>query len=201
MRPLILASAVLLVLSGCAASEPTAEPTELTSAQAQSSEPTETATAESDQNVEPEESSETESGAKETESGSSSEDDRQEDEDSDETGESESSDGSERESEEFEEAAQSQSPSPSPTQTQAPEPEIVGYTLAQVAEKNSSADCWVAIDGGVYDLTMWIRSHPGGSGAITQLCGTDGTSQFLGMHGGQARPASTLDGYYIGPLR
>ena len=201
MRPLILASAVLLVLSGCAASEPAAQPTELTSAQVQSAEPTETATAESDQTAEPEESSEPEASVEETESGSSSEEERQEDEDSDETGESESSDGSERESEEFEEAAQSPSPSPSPTQTQAPEPEIVGYTLAQVAEKNSSADCWVAIDGGVFDLTMWIRSHPGGSGAITQLCGTDGTSQFLGMHGGQARPASTLDGYYIGPLR
>ena len=199
MRPLILASAVLLVLSGCAASEPTAEPTELTSAQVQSAEPTETA--QSDQTAQPEESSETESGLEETESGASTELERQEDEDSNETGESEAADESERESEESQEAAQSPSPSPSPTQTQAPEPEIVGYTLAQVAEKNSSADCWVAIDGGVYDLTMWIRSHPGGAGAITQLCGTDGTSQFLGMHGGQARPASTLDGYYIGPLR
>lgn len=83
----------------------------------------------------------------------------------------------------------------------APEPTIVGYTLQEVSERNSQADCWVAIDGGVYDLTLWIRSHPGGSAAILQLCGTDGTQMFLGQHGGQARPASALDGYYIGPLR
>ena len=95
----------------------------------------------------------------------------------------------------------SPSPTPTATQTQAPEPEVAGYTLAEVSQKNSSADCWVAIDGGVYDLTMWIRSHPGGAAAITQLCGTDGTQQFLGKHGGQSRPSSTLDGYYIGPLR
>jgi cytochrome b involved in lipid metabolism len=107
----------------------------------------------------------------------------------------------EQESEREEEAEASPSPTPTATQTQAPEPEVVGYTLAEVAQKNTSADCWVAIDGGVYDLTMWIRSHPGGSGAITQLCGKDGTSQFLSMHGGQSRPASTLDSYYIGPLR
>lgn len=98
-------------------------------------------------------------------------------------------------SSEEEEVEQTQEPEP------APEPTIVGYTLAEVASRNSQAECWVAIDGGVYDLTMWIRSHPGGSGAILQLCGTDGTSMFLGQHGGQARPASTLDGYYIGPLR
>jgi cytochrome b involved in lipid metabolism len=107
----------------------------------------------------------------------------------------------EQESEREEEAEASPSPTPTATKTQAPEPEVVGYTLAEVAQKNTSADCWVAIDGGVYDLTMWIRSHPGGSGAITQLCGKDGTSQFLSMHGGQSRPASTLDSYYIGPLR
>ena len=100
---------------------------------------------------------------------------------------------------------------PEPTETETseveqspeprPEPTIVGYTLQEVSERTSQSDCWVAIDGGVYDLTMWIRSHPGGSAAILQLCGTDGTQVFLGQHGGQARPASALDGYYIGPLR
>ena len=80
-------------------------------------------------------------------------------------------------------------------------PTIVGYTLAEIAENSSVDSCWVAIDGGVYDLTMWIKSHPGGEAAILQLCGADGTQMFLGQHGGQARPSSTLDDYYIGPLR
>lgn len=94
--------------------------------------------------------------------------------------------------------------SPAPTKTQEPSPTptktSTGYTLAQVAEKNSQSACWVAIDGMVYDLTEWIRSHPGGRAAILSLCGTDGTSSFLSQHGGQARPSSTLDGYVLGPL-
>lgn len=96
---------------------------------------------------------------------------------------------------------QTETPEAEPSPEPVPEPTIVGYTLQEVSERNSQSDCWVAIDGGVYDLTMWIRSHPGGSAAILQLCGTDGTQMFLGQHGGQARPASALDGYYIGPLR
>jgi cytochrome b involved in lipid metabolism len=85
-------------------------------------------------------------------------------------------------------------PSPSPTKTQA------GYTLAQVAQKNSQSACWVAIDGMVYDLTDWIRQHPGGRGAILSLCGTDGTSSFNAQHGGRAGPSAALDRYVLGPL-
>jgi cytochrome b involved in lipid metabolism len=194
MRPLILASALLLVLSGCAASEPQAEPSEVVSAQVQSAEPTET-TAEPEQSADAEASAEPEVTEAEAETSAESQAERSEEPEAQETEEAE------QESEREEEAEASPSPTPTATQTQAPEPEVVGYTLAEVAQKNTSADCWVAIDGGVYDLTMWIRSHPGGSGAITQLCGKDGTSQFLSMHGGQSRPASTLDSYYIGPLR
>jgi cytochrome b involved in lipid metabolism len=192
MRPLILASALLLVLSGCAASEPQAEPSEVVSAQVQSAEPTE-ASAEPEPSAEV--SAEPEATEAEAESTTGAQAERTEEPEARETEEVE------QESEREEEAEASPSPTPTATQTQAPEPEVVGYTLAEVAQKNTSADCWVAIDGGVYDLTMWIRSHPGGSGAITQLCGKDGTSQFLSMHGGQSRPASTLDSYYMGPLR
>jgi septal ring-binding cell division protein DamX len=94
------------------------------------------------------------------------------------------------------------SPTASPTATAAPTPEPdPGFTLAEVATRNTASSCWVAISGNVYDLTDWITRHPGGAGAITQLCGRDATSQFLGQHGGQSRPVSTLAGYFIGPLR
>lgn len=198
MRPLVLASALLLVLSGCAAPEPQAEPTEVVSAQVQSAEPTEMAT-EGEQTTEPEASAEAEATEEASDAESASEAERTEEPEATESAEDEQE--AEQENEREEAAEASPSPTATATQTQAPEPEVVGYTLAQVSQKNTSADCWVAIDGGVYDLTMWIRSHPGGAGAITQLCGKDGTAQFLSMHGGQSRPASTLDSYYIGPLR
>ena len=85
---------------------------------------------------------------------------------------------------------------PTPTATATP----AGYTMEQVKANNTSSKCWSAINGKVYDLTTWINSHPGGPGAITSLCGTDGTSSFNGMHGGSGQPASRLAGYLLGPL-
>ena len=91
-----------------------------------------------------------------------------------------------------------ESPSPEPEATESAAGQT--YTLADVALRSSAEECWVAIDGAVYDLTAWARSHPGGRAAILGLCGTDGTAEFLGQHGGQARPSRTLDEYYLAPL-
>ena len=85
---------------------------------------------------------------------------------------------------------------PTPTASATP----AGYTMDQVKANNTSSKCWSVIDSKVYDLTNWISSHPGGAGAITSLCGTDGTSSFKGQHGGAGQPASRLAGYLLGPL-
>ena len=103
---------------------------------------------------------------------------------------------SDESSEASEGANESPSPEPEATETAAAQT----YTLADVALRSSAEECWVAIDGAVYDLTAWARSHPGGKAAILGLCGTDGTAEFLGQHGGQARPSMTLDEYYLAPL-
>jgi hypothetical protein len=99
-------------------------------------------------------------------------------------------------------------PTPSPTATQAastpaPAPaktQEALYTMAKVKQNDSASSCWSAINGNVYNLTQWIRSHPGGASAITGLCGTDGTSAFNARHRGQGNPTSTLAGYLLGPL-
>lgn len=180
---------VALLLAGCASAQPDALVTsasETTSAQPSAS-PSESTKTDEDSTTTQPEAQETLAEASPSPSETESEPEASEDVESENL-------ESEAEPSESQMAAE-------PTEEPAPEPTIVGYTLAEVASNDSADSCWVAIDGGVYDLTMWIRSHPGGSGAILQLCGTDGTQMFLGQHGGQARPASTLDGYYIGPLR
>ena len=97
-------------------------------------------------------------------------------------------------------------PTPTPsavassTPTPTPAPTKVGYTMTQVRANNTAANCWAVIDDSVYDLTNWIKSHPGGSGAILGLCGVDGSSSFNARHGGQSSPKSTLAGYLLGPL-
>ena len=88
--------------------------------------------------------------------------------------------------------------SASPTPVVTPTP--AGYTMAQIKANNTAKSCWSAIDGYVYDLTNWINSHPGGSGAILFLCGIDGSNAFKAQHENQTRPAVRLDAYRLGPL-
>ena len=91
-------------------------------------------------------------------------------------------------------------PTPTPTATVSATPTPAGYTMAQVRANNTAKSCWTAIDGYVYNLTNWINSHPGGSGAILFLCGTDGSNAFKAQHENQTKPAIRLDGYRLGPL-
>ena len=87
-----------------------------------------------------------------------------------------------------------------PTATKSAEPVAAGYTMERVRANGTSSSCWTVISGNVYDLTKWIGSHPGGSGAITSLCGTDGTSGFNAMHRNQSKPEARLAGYLLGTL-
>lgn len=82
-----------------------------------------------------------------------------------------------------------------------PTPVEPGYTKEEVATHSSENSCWAIINGDVYDLTSYISKHPGGSRNILRICGKDGTSAFVGQHGGESRPERTLEGYKIGPLK
>ncbi len=75
------------------------------------------------------------------------------------------------------------------------------FTLAQVSQHATSADCWTAINGGVYNLSDWIAKHPGGESAILSICGKDGSDAFNNQHGGQGKPERLLATYLIGPLK
>ena len=101
-------------------------------------------------------------------------------------------------------AAPTMSASPMATKSAEPsksaEPVASGNTMERVKANNSASSCWTVISGNVYDLTKWIGSHPGGSGAIRSLCGTDGTAEFNSQHRGEGTPTARLAGYLLGPL-
>lgn len=80
-------------------------------------------------------------------------------------------------------------------------PSAKRYTMAQVKKHATPTDCWTAINGSVYNLTSWIARHPGGSGPIISLCGTDGSRSFSAQHGGDGRAAAELRSFRIGKLR
>lgn len=56
------------------------------------------------------------------------------------------------------------------------------YTTAQVAEHAGPGSCWIAIDGTVYDVTDYVKSHPGGEALIFQYAGRDATTAFRALH-------------------
>lgn len=51
------------------------------------------------------------------------------------------------------------------------------YTLNDVAQHAQPNDCWLVIEGTVYDVTEFVANHPGGA-AITFGCGKDATAVF-----------------------
>ena len=78
---------------------------------------------------------------------------------------------------------------------------IKSYALLEIKSHFDKISCWTTIGGKVYDLTLWISQHPGGESAILSICGKDGTSAFMGKHGGQSRPEQELAKFFIGNLK
>lgn len=74
------------------------------------------------------------------------------------------------------------------------------FTLADIAYHNSSASCYTAVRGVVYDLTAFMTKHPGGAANILKICGKDGSSAFERKYGGRPEPEQELKGHEIGIL-
>lgn len=74
------------------------------------------------------------------------------------------------------------------------------YTMADVATHSVASNCWSVVNGSVYDLTTWVTRHPGGSGAIINMCGKDGSNAFNRQHGSFPAAQSALGLLKIGKL-
>ena len=73
----------------------------------------------------------------------------------------------------------------------------------EVAKHNSASDCWMIVNGKVYDLTSLISSHSGGSAAILKDCGKDGSVGFNTKDTGRSHSTNAkniLDSMYLGDL-
>lgn len=78
------------------------------------------------------------------------------------------------------------------------------FTLAEVAQHASRTDCWMAIEGEVYNVTNYVSRHPGGN-EIVQGCGKDATSMFNSRPGNGSSHSNTarsqLQNFKIGDLK
>ncbi|MEI7497747.1 MAG: cytochrome b5-like heme/steroid binding domain-containing protein [Candidatus Falkowbacteria bacterium] len=73
------------------------------------------------------------------------------------------------------------------------------YTAQDVATHATASNCWSIVNGKVYNLTGYVN-HPGGQGAITALCGVNGTTAFNNKHGNSTPASTTIASFYIGDL-
>ena len=80
------------------------------------------------------------------------------------------------------------------------------YSLSEIETHNTKENCWLAIDGKVYDVTPYIADgmHPGKE-AILEGCGKDATTLFNTRPMGSGTPHSSrargyLDDFQIGDL-
>lgn len=60
------------------------------------------------------------------------------------------------------------------------------FSLADVAQHKTAADCYLVIDNTVYDVSGYLNNHPGGRGVIQSRCGTEVTGIFARIHSNRA---------------
>lgn len=49
------------------------------------------------------------------------------------------------------------------------------YTRRDVSNHKNLDDCWIIVDGEVYNVTSWLRRHPGGARILMHYAGEDAT--------------------------
>ena len=73
-------------------------------------------------------------------------------------------------------------PGPHPRPRPLPTTPTLTLTLTEVAEvsqHNSAEDAWMVIHGRVYNITPYLRYHPGGVSSLLDEAGNDGTAVLL----------------------
>mmetsp|Transcript_11780 Transcript_11780/g.47562 ORF Transcript_11780/g.47562 Transcript_11780/m.47562 type:complete len:134 (+) Transcript_11780:291-692(+) len=67
----------------------------------------------------------------------------------------------------------------------------------ELAKHTAYDDCWMAIQGKVYDLTKFMDDHPGGDEVLKDSAGRDATAEFDDV-GHSEEAWAMMEEYYIG---
>ena len=76
-------------------------------------------------------------------------------------------------------------------------------TLAEVARHAVESDCWMAIDGLVYDFTAYLPDHPSRPSIVLPWCGKDASEAYRTKTKGRPHSPEAdqmLPAYRIGTL-
>ncbi|ERN09073.1 hypothetical protein AMTRI_Chr06g197440 [Amborella trichopoda] len=73
------------------------------------------------------------------------------------------------------------------------------FTLQDVSNHNTPQDCWLVINGKVYNVTEFLEDHPGGDEVLLSATGKDATDDFEDVgHSTSAR--AMMDEFYVGEI-
>ena len=78
------------------------------------------------------------------------------------------------------------------------------YTLQDVAKHAIETDCWIAIEGKIYDVTKYLEGHPSGPETITAWCGAEATIGMRTKEIGDDHSTGAwqeLEQFFIGSLK
>lgn len=76
----------------------------------------------------------------------------------------------------------------------------INLTNSEIKAHNLKSDCWSIVNGNVYNLTTFVKSHPGGASVIANICGKDGSKAFVNQHNTQGKPNKVLSSFLLGPV-
>jgi cytochrome b involved in lipid metabolism len=89
----------------------------------------------------------------------------------------------------------------------APSPRSVAAERAisaeELARHASAADCWLAVSGGVYDVSAYVHAHPAPRRVLVDWCGKEATRAFDTKGVGRPHSAEArvlLESYRVGKL-
>ncbi|GMH17278.1 hypothetical protein Nepgr_019119 [Nepenthes gracilis] len=76
---------------------------------------------------------------------------------------------------------------------------VTYITTEELKAHNKPGDLWISIQGKIYDVSNWIRDHPGGDVPLLNLAGQDVTDAFIAYHPGSAWNSleKLSNGYYL----
>ncbi|XP_024015284.1 cytochrome b5 [Eutrema salsugineum] len=71
--------------------------------------------------------------------------------------------------------------------------------LSELSQHRSRQDCWLLINGKVYDVTKFLDDHPGGVDVLLSASGKDATDEFEEV-GHSSSAKFLLDEFYVGDI-
>ncbi|CUS21753.1 LAQU0S03e10000g1_1 [Lachancea quebecensis] len=76
-----------------------------------------------------------------------------------------------------------------------------GIDVKEVMLHNKPDDCWIVLNGEVYDVTSFLQTHPGGAARIMEIAGNDATRKFYSIHSDSTLEKMKEELIYLGKLK